>query len=130
MNYYHTYPNVTIRYYASNVCLHIEFGASYLVQPREHSRVVGHIYLSNYVPQNIKTPQPKPNGPIIIEYCAVRNVISSAEDAETIVFFHNAKIAVPIRTALSKLSHVQPPTTMRDDNSTSHVILTSTIQQK
>ena len=44
--------------------------------------------------------------------------------------FHNAKVAVPIRTALTELNHPQPPSTIRTDNSTSHGILTSTIRQK
>ena len=43
--------------------------------------------------------------------------------------FAKCESAVPIRTALAELGHVQPPTTIRTDNSTSHGILTSTIRQ-
>ena len=56
--------------------------------------------------------------------------MSSAVEAETIGIFHNAKVAVPIRTALTELNHPQPPAKIRTDNITFHVILTSTIRQK
>ena len=56
--------------------------------------------------------------------------MSSAAEAEKIGIFHNAMVAVPIRTALTELNHPQPPATIRTDNSTSQGILTSTISQK
>ena len=56
--------------------------------------------------------------------------MSLAAEAETIGIFQNANIAVPIQTALTELSHPQPPATIRTDNSTYHGILTSTIRQK
>ena len=34
MDYAHTYPNATIRYHASDMCLHIDSDAAYLVQPQ------------------------------------------------------------------------------------------------
>ena len=43
--------------------------------------------------------------------------------------FHNAKLAVPIKTALTELNNPQPPDTIRTDNTTSHDILTSTIRK-
>ena len=64
------------------------------------------------------------------EYRTVCNIMSLAAEAETIGIFHNAKVAVPIRTALAELNHPQPPATIRTDNNTSHGILTSTIRQK
>ena len=56
--------------------------------------------------------------------------MSLVAETETIGGFHNKKTAVPIRTTLNELGHLQPPTTIRTDNSTSHGILTSTIRQK
>ena len=53
----------------------------------------------------------------------------SPAEAETIGIFHNAKVAVPIQTALKELKHPQLPATIITDNSTSHGILTLTIRQ-
>ena len=39
MNYAHTYPNAKIRYHTSDMCLHIDSDAAYLVQPQARSRV-------------------------------------------------------------------------------------------
>ena len=56
--------------------------------------------------------------------------MSLAAEANKIGIFHNAKVAIPIRTALTELNHPQPPAKIRTDNSTSQGILTSTIRQK
>ena len=130
LDYAHTYPDPKIRYHASDMCLHIDSDAAYLVQPKARSRVAGHYYLSDRMPTHDKKPDPKPNGPLHTEFKTVHNVMSSAAEAETIGIFHNAKTAVPIRTTLQELGHQQPATTIRTDNSTSHGILTSTIRQK
>ena len=92
--------------------------------------MAGHFYLSDKIPDETSTPIPTPNGPIMTECCTVCNIISSAAEAETIGIFHNAKLAVLIRTALTELKHPQPPDTIQTDNRTSHGILTSTIRKK
>ena len=130
MDYAHTYPNATIRYHASDMCLHIESDAEYLVHPQARSRVAGHFYLSDKILYETPTSNPTPNGPILIECRTVCNVMSSAEEAETIGIFHHTKVAVPILTALTELNRPQPPATIRTDNSTYYGILTSTIRQK
>ena len=43
--YARTYRNATIRYHASDMCLHIDSDASYLVQTQSISTVAGHVYL-------------------------------------------------------------------------------------
>ena len=55
---------------------------------------------------------------------------TSATEAGTIGIFHNAKVSVPIQTALTELNHPQPPATIITYNSTSHGILLSPIHQK
>ena len=47
--YAHIYPNATIRYHASDMCLHTDSDEAYLVQPQAGSRVAGHFYLSENV---------------------------------------------------------------------------------
>ena len=130
MDYAHDYPNATILYHASDMCLHIDSNAACLVHPWARSRVAGHFYLSDKIPLETPTPNPTSNGTILTECHAVRNVMSSAAEAETIGIFHNSKVAVPIRTALTELNHTQPPDTIRTDNSTAHGILTSTVRKK
>ena len=85
--YAHTYPTATFRYYASDMCLHVEYDVAYLVQPRARSWVAGHFYFNDRIPTGTSKPNPKPNGTIITECRTVRNVISSAAEAETIDIF-------------------------------------------
>ena len=106
MDYAHTYPDATIRYHASDMCLHIDSDAAYLVQPCARSRVGGHFYLSNNIPEGTNIPKPTPNGSILTERHTVRNLMSSAAETETIRIFHNVKKAVSIKTALTKLGHI------------------------
>ena len=128
--YAHTYTNATIRYHASDMCLHIDSDAAYLVHPKSRCQVTGHHYLSIDIPAKIPTPNQTPNGAILTECETIRNVMSSAVEAEIIGIFHNAKVAVPIHTNLNELGHIQPPATIQTESSTSHGILTSTIRQK
>ena len=100
LDYAHTYPDPKIRYHASGMCLHLDSDAAYLVHHKARSRVAGHFYLSNRMTKNTRTPTPKPNGPLHTECKTIRNVMPSAAETETIGIFHNAKTAVPIRTAL------------------------------
>ena len=45
LDYAHTYLDPKIRYHASDMCLHLDSDAAYLVQPKARSRVAGHYYL-------------------------------------------------------------------------------------
>ena len=52
MDYIATYPNTVIRYYASDMYLHIDSGAAYLVLPKARTRGAGHFFLSNTPPKS------------------------------------------------------------------------------
>ena len=65
VDYAHTYHNAKIRYHASDMCLHIDSGEVYLVQPQAHRRVDGHFYFSDKIPDENSTPNPTSNGPIL-----------------------------------------------------------------
>ena len=67
MDYAHTYPNAKIRYHASDMYIHIDSNAAYLVHPQSRSRVAGNFYLSDKIPDETPTPNPTPNGPILTE---------------------------------------------------------------
>ena len=103
MYHTHTYPNAKTRYHTSEMCLHIESDAAYLVQPQARIRVAGHFYLSEKIPVDNTNPNTTHNGTILTEFRTVCNVMSSAAEAEKIGIFQNAKVAIPIITALTEL---------------------------
>ena len=102
MDYAATYPDVYVRYYASDMVLHVDSDAAYLVMPQAKSRIAGYYHLSDH-PQ--KTPHPTINGAILVECRALKHVVSSSAEAETAGVFHNAQIAIPIRHILENLCH-------------------------
>ena len=115
MDYDDTYPNTYLRYRASSMILNVDSDAAYLVQPQAKSRIAGYFHLSNLP---TPTQHPTVNGAILIECKTLRHVVASAAEAETAGVFHNAQMAIPRRTVLHALGHVQPPTPLKTDNST------------
>jgi hypothetical protein len=126
LNYCATNPEATIRYTASDMVLHIESDASYLSVTKARSRAAGFFYLGSTKP----TPTPKPNGAIHILCHVMREVLSSAAEAELGALFHNGKEASPLRTALADMGHPQPATVIITDNSTAAGIANDTVKQK
>ena len=129
LDYVATYPNTTIRFYASDMILYVESDAAYLVQPNARSRLSGFFYLSNAQPPNID-PKPRRNGLFAIECKTIRNIVTSAAEAETTALFHNARTSIPLRNILISMGHLQPPTPIKTDNSTATSFVTSNIKQK
>ena len=139
MDYVNTYPNAYIRYYASDMVLHIDSDAAYLVAPKARSRVAGYFHLSDN-PRNFmsetrisdisKTRKPTLNGAIHVECKTLRHVVSSAAEAETAGVYHNAQVAIPIRIVLQALDHTQPPTPIKTDNSTANGFIHDNIHQR
>ena len=111
-DYLSTYPNAVIRFYASDMVLHVESDAAYLVLPKARSRMAGFFYCSNKYDKNqpIKVPL---NGPIHVECKTLRRVVTSAAEAETAGVFFNSQLCVPIRHMLTILGHPQPVTPMK-----------------
>ena len=127
MDYLHTYPEAYIRFYASDMILHVDSDAAYLVAPKARSRIAGYFHLSDH--PNI-TQHPKLNGAILVECKTLRHVVSSSAEAEVAGIFHNATMAVPIRHMLEALNHPQPPTPLKTDNSTATGFIYDNIHQK
>ena len=70
------------------------------------------------------------NGPAVASKAKIiKNVMSSAFNAEIGALYMNAKLAVPMQTELAELGHPQPLTPIRTDNSTANGIVNSTIRQ-
>ena len=127
MDYVATYPNAYIRYYASDMILNIDSDAAYIVAKKSRSRVAGYYHLSS---DPKVTNDPPLNGAIHIECKTLRHVVSSPAEAEVGGVFHNAQIAIPIRTILHALNHPQPPTPIKTDNSTAYGFIYDNIHQR
>ena len=127
MDYLHTYPHAYIRYHASNMVLHLDSHAAYLVVPKARSRVAGYFHLSDH--PNI-TKHPKLNGAVLVECKTLQHVVSSSAEAEVAGVYHNASVAIPIRHLLHQLGHPQPPTPLKTDNCTATGFVYDNIHQK
>ena len=127
MDYLHTYQNAHVRYYASDMILHIDSDAAYLVAPKARSRIAGYFYMSSH--PNV-TKRPRLNGAILVECKVLRHVVSSSAEAETAGIFHNTTTAVPIRHILQNIGHPQPPTPVKTDNTTATAFVYNNIHQK
>jgi hypothetical protein len=135
LNYCATHPTATIRYIASDMCLHIDSDASYLSVSKARSRSAGFHYLSNKPstpgqPPKPTDPFPIRNGAILTPCQILREVVSSAAEAELAGLFHNGKEACPLRITLQELGYPQPPTVIVTDNSTASGIANDTVKQK
>ena len=102
LDYAATYPYGSLRYYASDMVLHVDSDAAYLVMQEALSRISGYYHLSDKPPTVGKIPL---NGPVLIECKTLRNVVASAAEAEIGGLFHNAQISIPIRVMLEALGH-------------------------
>jgi hypothetical protein len=60
----------------------------------------------------------------------MRNVMSSAAEAECGAQFSNTKEGVPLQITLHEMGHPQPPTPTRVDNSTTHGFANKQIRQR
>ncbi len=135
LNYCATHPDAIIRYTKSDMHLWVESDASYLSETKARSRYAGYHYLSSKPPDPCKAPaadapQPRLNGPINIPAKILREVVSSAAEAELGGLFYNGKDAVPERITLDALGHPQPPTPTLTHNSTASGIANDSVKQR
>lgn len=128
LDFVSTYPNGKIRFHASDMILHIDTDAAYLVMPNAKSRVAGYYYLSSH-PTNPPSKVPR-NGAVLVECSTIKHVVSSAAEAECSGCFTNAQKAIPIRIALEELGHPQPKTPIKTDNSTAEGFANKSMRQK
>jgi hypothetical protein len=129
LNYAATHPGAILQYTTSSMVLYIHSNASYNCEPKACSHVGGHFDLSDTPVNPSKPPvnQPPHNGTIHTISSILKNVISSATDAEFAVLFHNACDCASLRTTLVEMGHPQPPTPIQIDNSTATGITNGTI---
>ena len=125
LNYCSTHPDSSITYHASDMILHLHSDASYLTAPKARSRVGGPFYLGNQPDQS----NLQPNGPILAFAKVIKAIVSSAAEAEVGDFSNYCKEAVPLRTILAEMGHIQPATPVQVNNSTAVVIANTTCKQ-
>ena len=129
MDYLHDHPDGVLRYYASDMILQLESDAAYLVLPQARSRAAAWFILGN---DPTTTPNPMTNAPLFVMCNTIKNVMSSAAEAETGGIYMATQRACPLRVALEELGHPQPArgTPIYNDNSTATAILNSEMRQK
>jgi len=95
LDYCATHPNGKIRFCASQMILHVDMDAAYLVLSGARSRIAGYYYLAQY-PITDAIPKPTLNGAIHVECKMLKHVVASAAEAKTGGLFHNGQIILQI----------------------------------
>jgi hypothetical protein len=84
-------------------------GHQLLSKPKAQSRAGGQFFLSS------NTPVPPNKGVVLNIAHIIKNVMSSATEAELAGLYMMACVAVYIRIILEELGHKQPPTPLQTD---------------
>ena len=115
LDYANIYPDVFIYFYASDMQLHVDTDAAFLVLPNARSYIAGYFCLIHHT----DSPNYKPdNGPIYILCKTLQSVVTSAAESETHGVFHNVKESSPIVHMLTLMGHPHyQPTPTKSDNS-------------
>ena len=104
---YYTSTNLSaiFQYKYINMILHIDSDASYLSEPRAHSRTGGHYYLRLLTadPEKYANLPLTSNGPIHTECRILKHVVESASGAEVRGMFQDGQTPVPLCITLHKL---------------------------
>lgn len=124
LDYLASQEDAVITYKASDMILAAHSDAGYLNEPKARSRAGGIFYLSN------NEQFPPSNGAVLNIAQIIKNVMSSATEAELGALYINAKEAVYIRLILQQMGHPQPATPIQTDNSTAEGVINSKIQPK
>ena len=124
LDYLATQEEAVLSYHASDMILAVHSDASYLSEPKARSRAGGHFFLSS------DTTIPPNNGAILNIAHIIKNVMSSATEAELAGLYIMAREAVYIRIILEELGHKQPPTPLQTDNAMADAVINGKIQPK
>jgi hypothetical protein len=124
LDYVSTHPNATVRYTKSDMILKIHSDASYLSETEARSRAGGLFFLGN------DSNLPQINGAIHVHSSILKNVVSSAAEAEVAALFHNAQEACPLIQTLKELGFPQPATSIQTDNACANGIMNDSVKQK
>ena len=124
LDYVASHPDAILTYSASNMVLNVHSDASYLTEPKARSRAGGHFFLSD------NSEDPSDNGAVLDIAQIIKNVMSSAAEAEIGALFINSRQAIPARVTVEELGHIQPPTPIQTDNTTALGFVSKNLQPK
>ena len=124
LDYAATHMDAAVTYRASNMVLAANIDAYYLSETKARSRAGGHFFMASdiAVPEN--------NGAVHTVDQMIKTVMSSAAEEELGALYINCPEAIPARHLLEAMGHKQPPTPMKNDNSTALGVVTNKIQPK
>ena len=124
LDYLATQEEAVLTYKASDMILAVHSDASYLSEPKARSRAGGHFFLSS------DTDIPNNNGAILNIAHIIKNVMSSATEAELAALYIMAREAVYIRIILEEMGHKQPKTPLQTDNAMANAVVNGIVQPK
>ncbi len=124
LDYLATQEDAVLSYHTSDMVLAVHSKASYLSKPKARSRAGGHFFLSN------DTTIPPNNGAVLNIAHIIKNVMSSATEAELAGLYIMAREAVYIRIILEELGHKQTPTPIKTDNAMADTVINGKVQPK
>jgi hypothetical protein len=124
LDYLATQEDAVLSYHTIDMVLAVHSDASYLSEPKAHSRAGGHFFLSS------DTTIPPNNGAVLNIAHIIKYVMSSATKAEFAGLYIMVREAVYIRILLKELCHKQPPTPLQTDNAMADAIINGKIQPK
>jgi hypothetical protein len=124
LDYLATQKDAVLSYYTIDMVLAVHSNASNLSKPKACCRAGGHFFLSS------NTTIPPNNRAILNIAHIIKNVMSSATEAELAGLYIMACKAVYIRIILEELGHVQPPTPLQTDNAMADVVINGKVQHK
>ena len=124
MDYAASHPDAILTYRERDMVLAVHSDTSYLSEPKARSRAGGHFFLSDH------SENPPNNGAVLNISQIIKNVLTSAADAEIGAFFINSRQVIPARNTVGEMGHKQPPTPMQTDNTTALGFVTKNLQPK
>ena len=129
LDYLACHPDAIIRFHASDMILHTDTDAAYLVLPKARSRIAAYYYLSDHLPISDQL-SPRLNGALDVDCKTIRRVVTSAAESETEGIFSATQKSIPLRRLLIEIGHPQPinGTPIKTDNLTAKGILSKLIK--
>jgi hypothetical protein len=127
LDYMAIHPDAKIQYCASDMILYVHSDALYPSAPNACSRTSGYFFFGS-TPCDGSPIQI--NGPVHITCKDLKLVTASVAEAELGALFLNAQEAKVIWLFIEELGHLQPPTPIHIDNTTTVGIVNNTIKQQ
>ena len=124
LDYVASHPDAVLTFSASNMVLNVHIDASYLTELKAQSQAGGQFFLSD------NSKDLTDNGAALNVAQIIKNVMSSAAEAELGALFINSHQAIPARKTIEELGHQQPPTPIQTDNTTVLGFVSKNLQPK